>query len=78
MVISGGFGEDPDGRTSAQGPNERPGRRRPTRKRDRWSLKLLRDLSRIAHLDDFTRMRFRIAFRRLFGGDSSWPPLLPA
>jgi hypothetical protein len=77
MAITCGFGEDRDGWTGARS-NERPGRRRPTRKRERWSLKLLRDLSRIAHLDDFTRMRFRMALRRLFFGDWPPPPLLPA
>jgi len=77
MVITCGFGEDRDGWKSAKrtGPSRR---RHLTRKRERLSLKLLRDLSRIAHLDDFTRMRFRIALRRLFFGDSPPPPLLPA
>jgi hypothetical protein len=78
MAITCGFGEDRDGWKSAHRSNERPGRRRPTRKRERWSLKLLKDLSRVAHLDDFTRMRFRMALRRFFDGGSPPPPLLPA
>jgi hypothetical protein len=77
MFTTFGSGEERDGWKSAKSEGHSR-RRHHTRKRERFSLKLLRDLSRIAHLDDFTRMRFRLLLRRLFYGDSPPPPLLPA
>lgn len=77
MSTTCGFGDEGDGWKSAWW-RKSSRRRHPARKRERLSLKLLRDLSRIAHLDDFTRMRFRLLLRRLFYGDSPPPPLLPA
>jgi hypothetical protein len=77
MMIACGFAEDGKRRKKAWSI-ERRAKRQLKRTSERMSRKLLDAVGRIAHLDDLTRMRFRIALRSLWGDDFPPPPLLPA